>query len=365
MKICFLATANSIHSHKWIKHFADAGHEVYWISFVPAYPCPIPNVKQYELNNHAPKWISMFYYAFKVKALLKEIEPDILHSHYAGTYGLAGALSGFSPFVLTAWGSDILFAGQSLIKRPLVKYVLSKADLITCDADHMVNTMVRLGTSIRKIRLIYFGVDTVKFSPGQKDKAVRQRLGISEGPMIISLRNLEPIYDVESLIRAVPYVLRELSSAMFVIGGSGSQEDMLKELSLSLGVSESVRFIGSYRNEDLPEYLRMADVYVSTSLSDAGIAASTAEAMACGVPVIITDSGENGKWVHDGRNGFIVPVKDPLSLSQRIVDLLKDTVTSDTFRVAGRKTIEERNSYLKEMGKLESIYAELLKDARH
>lgn len=64
------------------------------------------------------------------------------------------------------------------------------------------------------------------------------------------------------------------------------------------------------------------DVYVSTSLSDAEIPTSTAEAMACGLPVIVTDAADNKKWIDNGVNGFVVPAKDPKSSSEKIMYLV-------------------------------------------
>ena len=102
------------------------------------------------------------------------------------------------------------------------------------------------------------------------------------------------------------------------------------------------------------------DVYVSTSLSDAGIAASTAEAMACGLPVIVTDVADNKKWIDNGVNGFVVPVKDPKSLAEKIIYLLQNEDIRKKFGKINRKIIEERNNYYKEMEKMEDIYKELV-----
>ncbi len=101
------------------------------------------------------------------------------------------------------------------------------------------------------------------------------------------------------------------------------------------------------------------DVYVSTSLSDAGLAASTAEAMACGLPVVITDFGDNRKWIEDGESGFIVPLKDPKALAEKIIYLLKNKDIRREFGMRNRKIIEEKNNYYREMEKMENSYIEL------
>ena len=356
MRICYIAGGRSVHVQKWVRFFAERGHDVYLATFGER--SQIEGVKVRKL-----RYFSKVAYPFRILAVrkaVKEINPDILHAHYVSHNGVYGALTGFKPFVVTAWGDDVLIEPKkSMVKRYLVKYVLKKADLITCDAGHMQKAMIRLGADSDKINLVSFGIDTGKFSPGQKSETLRAKLGIYNSPVVISLRTLEPSYDVESLIRSVPLVLKEIPETKFLIAGKGSEEKRLKKLAASLGVSESVKFMGFIPNDELPKYLTASDVYVSTSPYDAGIAASTAEAMACGLPVIVTDVAENKKWVEDGVNGFLIPVKDPKSLAEKTVYLLKNEDINKNFGKCNRKIIVERNNYYKEMEKMEHLYKKL------
>lgn len=361
MKICFLAGADSIHSYRWVKYFSDRGHAVHWVSFAPSRFGSIEKVSFHEIKPSPFKALNSCYGAVRLKRLLNDIQPDILHAHYIGTYGLAGAITGFHPFITTAWGSDILFAGRSRVKGPFIKYVLRQSDLITCDAEHMRKAMLELGAAPEKIKTVYFGTDTQRFCPGEKNEALRNKLGIPHSRFILSLRSFELVYDVQSLIKAIPHVLKEVPDAIFVVVGKGSEEGRLKALAESLNVSENIRFLGSISNDDLLQCLISADVYVSTSLSDAGLSSSTAEAMACGLSVVITDSGENKLWVKDGENGFIVRVKDPVGLGEKIVCLLKNDGLRARLGMLGRKTIVEKSSYYVEMGKMEEMCKALTK----
>lgn len=356
LKICFLATADSIHSYKWIKFFAERGHEVYWFSLSSLSFEPIKNVKFHQLDCFINKHLDIPYNILKLRRLLQKISPDILHAHYAGLYGFIGALSGFSPFVLTAWGSDVLFAGKHFLKKHFVKYTIKRADIITCDAEHMRESIIRLGVNAKKIHIIYFGIDTLIFHPDQKCETLKLKLGASSSPLIISLRNFEPVYDVSTLIKAIPLVLKEFPDAKFLILGKGSEEEKLKNLAKSLGILNNTNFSGFVPNDELPKYLASSDIYVSTSLSDAGIAASTAEAMACGLPVIVTDSGENKLWIKEGENGFIIPIKSPNALAEKIIFLLKNKDIRIRIGANARKTIEEKNNYYSEMNKMEYLY---------
>ena len=355
MKFCFIAGANSIHSSKWITYFAKMGHEVHWISLTPQTEMQaVENITLYHFDTLSR--FSLFrLYVRNIKSLIQQIQPDILHAHYAGMNGLLGAMSGFHPYIVTAWGSDVLFAGKSRVRRPFVKYILNKADLITCDAIHMKDAMVQLGIAPQKIEIIYFGIDTQRFHPRQRSEKLRTELGVGDRPTVISLRSLEPIYDVGSLIRAMSFVVQEIPRVMCLIAGHGSEEEHLKRLVQLSGIQNNVTFLGYLPSELLPNYIASSDVYISTSLSDGGIAASTAEAMACGVPVVITDFGENREWVDDGEGGIIIPLKSPEILAEKIIYLLRNPETQEKLGNHGRKIIEERNDYYKEMARMEAL----------
>lgn len=345
MKIAFIVDEKNLHSSKWIKYF-EAYNDVYFI----------------KLKKTKFKFLDVAINIFSMKNQIKKINPDILHAHYAGVNGVLGAMSGFHPYVVTAWGSDILVNSKKKLIRPLLKFALDRADLITCDAHHMIKAIEDLGIDKKKLMIICFGIDTKRFSPGLKDEKLKNELNTIDGKTIISLRNFKPIYDIETLIKAIPLILKEVPDARFLLGGNGPEENILKSLAESLGVKDSIRFLGRIENTDLPRYLNISDIYVSTSLSDAGISASTAEAMACGLPVVITDSGENRLWVKDEKDGFVIPVKSPEILAGKIVYLIKNENIRKMFGANARNVIKEKNDYYREMAKMEECYKNLNKD---
>jgi glycosyltransferase involved in cell wall biosynthesis len=105
----------------------------------------------------------------QIARIISRENQDILHAHQVTQSGFWAALCGFHPFVLTAWGSDILVQPK---KSRLIKwkatFAIKRADVVTCDAQHMVERIEELGVSRGKIKLIYFGVDTEKFSEERK-----------------------------------------------------------------------------------------------------------------------------------------------------------------------------------------------------
>ena len=364
MRLLYLANAASIHTQRWVNFFARAGHEVH----IATWREPAQG-DLFEPSVHVHRVLFPPHYAVRYAALLRvmhivrRVKPDLLHAHYLAHFGIVAGLlqsvTGFRPLVLTAWGSDVLIEARGW-KRRLVSHALSRADCVTCDARHMVKELVELGAPDERITVVYHGTDTFQFRPGPRSPQDVFNIGRQDSPVVISLRALKPLYCVESLIRAAPLVLKEVPDAEFAVAGGGDQRECLESLATELGVAGKVRFIGLIKSEQLPKYLTSSDVYVSTSLSDAGLSASTAEAMACGLPVVVTDFGDNRDWVQDGVNGYLFLPRDVEALASRLVDLLRDPEKRQRFGEEGRRVIVERNNYEVEMGKMERIYLELI-----
>ncbi|MDI6735138.1 MAG: glycosyltransferase family 4 protein [bacterium] len=367
MKILYFGLVQSVHFKKWVRYFVERKHEVHIISILPLHDFDIQGVNIHILkhtrgNLCSSPLIDILMLYGRLKKLIKEINPDIIHFHHITLSAFVFALINFHPLVLTAWDPELLIkAKESQALRWLVRFILKNGDLLTCDAEHIEELFKELGVNPERIKLINFGIDTKKFTPGHKDNRLLEKLEIFDSPTIISLRSLFPLYDVASLIRAASLVLREVPEVKLIIVGGGSEEPELKKLADSLGVSGSIRFVGYIPNDELPLYLRSVDIYVSTSLSDGGIAACTAEAMACGLPVVITDFGDNRKWVEDGLNGFIIPLRNPEVLASRIICLIHDKDLREKFGQVNRQIIEERNDWKKEMGKVERLYERSIK----
>jgi glycosyltransferase involved in cell wall biosynthesis len=359
MKICFLAGANSIHSYRWIKYFAESGYEISWISLAPSINKPLPNVRYFEINCER-SIVDLLKAALKVRGILASERPDILHVHSVGTYGVVALLSGVKNIFVTPWGSDVIYGKKSKIKRLFIGAILKRANFITCDALHMQNELIQLGVLPDRINIINFGIDTEKFSPKPFSKEIRELYELADAPCVISLRNFEKVYDIETLLRAIPEVLKNNPSVRFMLVGKGTLENKLKSLAEDLGIEKAVKFVGFVPNDQLPDTLNSMNIYVSTSLSDAGIAASTAEAMACGLPVVISDSGENSAWINDGENGFLVPVSQPNTLAEKISLLLENEALRRKMGEYARATIISRNDYLVEMAKMKRLYKKAL-----
>jgi glycosyltransferase involved in cell wall biosynthesis len=375
MRLCYVGNPQAIHLQRWMKYFIDKGHEVHVITPEPAeiegayiheislaafYDIPTSFFYKIRIIGYVLNLFRRYRLIKQTKKLIKKIKPDVLDAHYLTYYGVLASHLDFHPFIITVWGSDILIDIKKYGRgrADLMKKALEKADMIITDGDNGEEEIIKLVGDGQKIRKISFGVDTKKFNPEQIIKQIRENLGIktSNSPIVISIRNLEQIYDVETLIRTIPFVVSKFPDTNFIIAGEGSQRDYLKELAESLGVAQSIRFVGSIPHDNLPVYLASSDIYVSTSLSDCGISISTLEAMACGLVPVVTDVADNKKWIKDGENGFVVPVKDPKSVADKIIYLLENKEIKTKFAKINRKIVEEKQNYEKEMEKMEKLY---------
>ena len=356
MKICYLATSNSIHSYKWIAFFKDQGYEITWVSI---------DKNVYEI----PEGINYIevHSKYKVVAIVKAIiainmsSADFIHVHYLGFNGLISLFT-TKVCIATAWGSDILINNRNWIKKLFVKLVLKKSVLITCDAYHLQDVLLTMGVPKCKIHMINFGIDSKRFSKKPKNQKVKDEIGFSNKLTIVSSRGFENVYDVQTLIKSMPSVLNIVPDARLVLVGRGTIKKQLEALVIALNLEKKVSFVGLIQNDDLPNLLSNMDIYVSTSLSDAGISASTAEAMTCEIPVVISDSGENDKWISDEENGFLFPVRDSGKLSLILIKLLKNEKLRVEIGKKGRQVIVERNDYHNEMNKVDVIYQNLIKN---
>jgi glycosyltransferase involved in cell wall biosynthesis len=217
-----------------------------------------------------------------------------------------------------------------------------------------------MGIGEEKIKLISHGIDTRRFHPGRRDETLRTELGLTGHSTVISVRNLKPIYDLASFMEAMPLVLKEIPDAKFIVAGNGTEKEALVRLAKSRGVLDHVLFTGAIPHEQIPDYLASSDVYVSTSLSDGGIAVSTLEAMASGLAPVATDVGDVRRWIKDGVNGFVVPTRDPVMLAEKIIYMLQNKDVLKRFGATNRVTIKERADYYKEMEKVGRIYEGLI-----
>jgi glycosyltransferase involved in cell wall biosynthesis len=303
--------------------------------------------------------------ALKISRILKEIDPDLVHLHVQHWYSPVIIIGDF-PFILTSWGDEVLLLKRiNFLETGLAKISATKAGMITVDAECMKEKWRELGIPEYKIKVIPFGVDVDIFNPSVDAHALRKNLRIGENDIVvISTRALyNNHYNVECLIRAIPLILKSHRDAKFLIKGTGPLEGYLKSLVAKLNVSENVRFVGLVPYNEVARYLAASDIYVATSFIDS-TSVSLLEAMACGLPPVVTDIPGNREWIENRVNGFLYTPKNHLQLADLIIQLIENKPLRKRFGDRCSEIIKQKATWKKCVAEMDNIYKSFLEQKK-
>jgi glycosyltransferase involved in cell wall biosynthesis len=364
VRLCFLSDARAEHTRRWTRFFALRGHSTHLITWNSTHLDGYSPVQLHVLEKPlkgawgGARILNLVSLYRSARALIQNIQPDVVHAHSMGSYSWLAWAMAHHPYVVSPWGTDILVdAVRSRGNRWLTRLSAQGSDLILCDGRHIKDRLVEMGIPCEKIELVPFGTDVNVFSPAPADDPTVPLVpSWGDSPIVVSTRTLTPIHDVKTFVQSIPYVLKRFPEARFAIVGGGDERPALEKMAKALGVIKLVHFVGHVGEEDLRRWLRGASVYVSSSLMDAGLAGSTAEAMACGLPVVTTDNADNALWVKEGEGGYLVPNGDPVRMAERVECLLRDSDLRSRFGQFNRQVIVEKNNTSREMSRVESLY---------
>jgi L-malate glycosyltransferase len=362
MRILLLSDTYSEHTEKWALGLSSSGVQVGLFSFNrSSYPW-------YENNNNitvlfepsekldTSSKLSYLKFVRTLKKIIKKFQPDVVHAHYATSYGLIGALSGFHPFVISAWGTDVMkFPQKNIFNRTILKYNLRKADAV-CATSHTIKEFLKPVTN-KLIHVIPFGVDVDEFC----EKEVDSLFG-KESFVIGCIKALEELYNIDVLINAFAVLTsrnRSKSLKLLVIG-VGSQERKLKKMVSDLKLEDDVVFTGRIAFSEISNYFNMLDVLVNISDYES-FGVSVIEAMACEKPVIATNTGGLKEIIENSTFGSLVEVGD---VEQTANEMEKYLLNPDLKRKVGkaaRTKVIERYSWSNNIKQMIDLYSQLIK----
>lgn len=350
MRICFLGDAGSIHLQRWVHYFVSAGYQVEVISFRPG---GIEGAKVHLLAQGRSGRVAYMKALRKIHRLIREIQPDILHAHYATSFGLLALISGFKPLVVSAWGSDVLVAPQeSAFLRVIVKQVLKHADALTSDSTYMSGRMLELLEGRERIlKTVTMGVSKAWFE--QIPDTVKKPL------QILSLRGHQEIYNIDIIIRAMAEVLQRIPKAELVIAGEGPETQPLKALAKSLKLEKNIQFVGQLPHAKVQSYLNESAVSVSVPSSDA-TAVSLLETMACGSFPVVSELPANREWIDQKVNGLLVPAKEVHALAEALVQALENSELRNQAQGINRQRVKNKAIWEENMHEMEELYQDLI-----
>jgi L-malate glycosyltransferase len=367
IKVLLLSDPSSPHTIKWARSLSSSGVEV---CIFGLNPCPheayasFPNIRIHSLGLNADIFLTgqaslnKIYYLkalTKIKQIIKDFKPDILHAHYATSYGLLGALSGFKPFILSVWGTDIFdFPNVSLLHRCILRFNLMRADNILSTSYAMAKETQKY--TRKAIEVTPFGIDLNIFKPTSVDSFFSPK-----DIVIGTIKTLAETYGIEYLIRAF-YILRsnypQMPLKLLIVGG-GELEQKLKSITRELGLGSCVIFTGKVSYDDVPKYHNMISVFVSVSNSESfGVA--IIEASACERPVVVSRVGGLIEVVEDGVSGIVVPPRNVAATAKAIEHLILNEDLRKKMGSAGRKRVALMYDWNANVSHMMGIYKNIL-----
>lgn len=277
------------------------------------------------------------------------------------------------PLAVTFWNGDLThFATwtglEMLAKKRLVRHGLRRANAITVNSRTAFDAAVGLGADASKVTLVrYPGVDFGLFHPRPKAEA-RERLRIGERRMVLCPRGLGAFFNSDIILGAAAMMVsRHPDLLLLFVSGVGGQEEWDRHLRLAerLGIGDKVRWDGQVPWEDMPWYYCAADAMVSVMTSDS-CPNCMLEAMACGTPIVMSDTQQNREWVEDGVNGFLCPPRDPQALGDRIARVFDNPgdVVNAFARICLDRVRRDANSALN-VERIKDLVAGLAERGRH
>lgn len=362
MKILHVITTINLggaenHLSELVRQQVLAGHDVkivylkgnhYWKSFFNNL-----SVDSYCLEIESYFFLYRF---FKLKKILKNFYPDIVHAHMPPAElvtRLALIFDKKTKFVISKH-NDEPFAPK--IKNLfLANWVGLRASKIICISDAVLNYMKQWANPKLSNRLVrvYYGIDLARFSKEEKKMELRENSEFVVG----TVARLMPQKSLDTLIKAFAVTLSKKPNALLVLVGIGPLETQLKKLASDLGISSSVRWLGA--RDDVPSILKSLDVFVLPSIYE-GFGLVLLEAMSCRVPIIASNVSAIPEVLNHGQCGLLFKPKDVVELSHCIDNFLTSENRENYLNAAWVRVRETFDSQI--MAKnTENIYFEILR----
>jgi glycosyltransferase involved in cell wall biosynthesis len=263
----------------------------------------------------------------------RSIEPDLVHAHYLPEYGWMAAREGLRPLICSAWGSDVLAARG--INRSRSRCALREASLVFVDSAHLGREAHAFAGAEIPVEVVRWGLDLETFAPGDRADA-RASLGVPlDGPLVVSVRGMKPVYNPQLLLETFARVRTGRPDARLLLKHPQAETpDFVARAIERLRLADAVTVVGNLPADLLPEVYRAADVVVSLASSDSS-PRSVWEALACARPVVVSDLPWAREELTD-RQALLVPL-DVAAIADAIGRVLGEPGLASQLGAAGRE----------------------------
>jgi glycosyltransferase involved in cell wall biosynthesis len=268
----------------------------------------------------------------RVNRILDDFRPDVLHQHgqffdltwatgwYARKRGVPALLSVHTRLASPKPLYNAAFrAADATIVAPILRRYRPRFVVMDIQMEDYIHSRYR--GAIEGIEYIPVGVDPDQATGGD-ERAVRAKLGLGSGPIVVSIGHVIPQRDRTRLIRAMPRVLAKMPDASCVIIG-GVYYDQFLKLAEELGVRHAIHAVGAVSRDEVRDYLAAAATEIH-DLDGYGLGTASLESMAAGLPIVAAVRSDNfpGLDLRDGEHLLRVPVDDDDALAEAIIEIL-------------------------------------------
>lgn len=213
-----------------------------------------------------------------------------------------------------------------------------------------------------KVRVIYNSVETTLFKPDEaRRRAARGRLSLpAADPVVLMAAVVHKQKGMHVGLRAFQILQERFPASRLVVAGDGAHLPALRELARQWGLAEKIKFCGAVANHDMPDIYNAADIFLNPTLRWEGLPITTVEAMASGLPVVISRIGGTVSTIEEGTSGFFTPPGDGEAAAARCVEILQDPGLARRLGDAARRRAETHFS----LDKMAEDYISLTEEMR-
>lgn len=303
-----------------------------------------------NLRRNPLLWLVIpFYFILQVLAIRKIVKRhriEIIHANWIVPQGLTSVLykkifHSKIKILGTIHGSDFN-ALNGLVGKPLKTFVMNNLNILTVVSESLQEAVKQTDYS-REVELFPMGVDTAFFSPEKKDPELKQRLGI-KGPFLLFIGTINEGKGIRYLISAVATLTDEFPDLKLVVIGKGDLLDEMVELTQSLHITDSVLFLGSVPNQELPAFYATADLFILPSFSE-GFPIVIKEALSSGVYIVVTDLPVFSSNPILKEALFKVKTANVEDIAEQVTYILKHKEQLTQLKVSGREYIVESTDW--------------------
>jgi len=312
-------------------------------------------------NLHFQSQKDLLVYAWKAyffgKKLIADNKYDLTHSFFTVPCGFLSFVYKRMyklPYIVSLRGSDVpgyseRFSFLYKFLTPLVRRIWKKSAAVVSNSQGLKELAMKTNSK-QEIGVIYNGIDTEEFKPESMQKT-------GERFNIICTSRLTQRKGINYLAEAAKNIIDHHTFAKLILVGDGDAKVELEKQVEAFGIKEKVEFRGRIAHERMAELYNEADVFVLPSLNE-GMSNTMLEALASGLPLIATDTGGSKELIHNGRNGFIIKMKDPADIAEKLEKLINNPVLMKSMGEESRK-IAETMSWKKVAEEYFNLYKKL------